>query len=256
MPEISPEITSEITEDSLLNGRVRLLQPDGGYRAAIDPVLLAASVPVGAGTRVLDVGVGTGAALLCLLARWAEADGTGLEVRNDHAALATRSIAVNGWQARARIVVGDLTARPAPLEANTFDHVLTNPPYHGPGTRPPHPGRAGAHMESVPLADWLAFCLRMLRSRGSLCVIHRADRLDAILAALYGKAGAVEIIPLWPKAGQPARRVIVRALKGAKSPAVLHPGLVLHHPDGTYTEVAKAVLRDGASLDPDPAAGR
>jgi len=111
-------------------------------------------------------------------------------------------------------------------------------------------------MESVPLADWLAFCLRMLRSRGSLCVIHRADRLDAILAALHGKAGAVEVIPLWPKAGQPARRVIVRALKGAKSPAILHPGLVLHHMDGTYTDAAQAVLRDGASLDPDPAAGR
>jgi tRNA1(Val) A37 N6-methylase TrmN6 len=247
----------EISEDTLIDGRVRLLQPSaGGYRAAIDPVLLAAAVPVGPGARVLDVGAGTGAALLCLLARWAEADVTGLEVLPDHADLATQSIDLNGWSARGRVVVGDVTARPAPLPPNSFDAVLTNPPFHGPGTRPPHAGRDSAHMEAVPLADWLGFCLRMAKPRGSLTVIHRADRLDAILAALHGKAGAVEVIPLWPKAGQPAKRVIVRALKGARTPAVLHPGMVLHRDDGTYTAAADAVLRGGAALDPAAVAGR
>lgn len=245
----------EAAEDTLLGGRVRLLQPGGGgYRAAIDPVLLAAAVPARDGEAVLDVGVGTGAALLCLMARCPGVAATGLELAPEHAALAERSLALNGW--RGRIVTGDLRARPAPVEGNAFDHVLTNPPYHGPGTRPPDDHRAGAHMEEVPLADWLGFCLRMLRPKGVLTLIHRADRLDGILAALAGKAGAVEVIPLWPKAGQAAKRVIVRARKGARTPAVLHPGLVLHGSDGAFTAEAQAILRDGAALDPEGRGGR
>ncbi|MGC2855791.1 tRNA1(Val) (adenine(37)-N6)-methyltransferase [Novispirillum sp. DQ9] len=245
----------EVVEHGLLGGRVRLLQPaGGGYRAAIDPVLLAAAMPAQAGARLLDVGVGTGAALLCLLARCPQVEATGLELLPEHADLATRSLALNGWTAR--IVLGDLRARPAPVGGNAFDMVMTNPPFHGPGTRPPHAGRAGAHMEDVPLAEWLDFCLRRLRPRGVLGVIHRADRLDDILAALAGKAGAVEVIPLWPKAGQPAKRVIVRARKGARGPAVLHPGVVLHEADGTYTPQAQAILRDGAALDLSGGGGR
>lgn len=245
----------EAVEHTLLGGRVRLLQPaGGGYRAAIDPVLLAAAVPARAGQAVLDVGVGTGAALLCLLARCPGVVATGLELRPDHAALAGRSLALNGWSAR--IVVGDVQGRPAPVEGNAFDHVLTNPPFHGPGTRPPHDGRAGAHMEEVPLAEWLGFCLRCLKPRGMLTVIHRADRLGDILAALRGKAGAVEVLPLWPKAGQAAKRVIVRACKGAKSPLTVHPGMVLHGDDGAFTAGAQAVLRDGAALDLPPGGGR
>lgn len=245
-------MSEAIGENALLGGRVRLLQPADGYRVAIDPVLLAAAVPMDGGrATVLDVGAGTGAALLCLLARCPGAHGTGLELRADHAAMAEQSVALNGWTDRARIVVGDLRDRAIPVAPNSFDHVLTNPPFHGPGTRPGHDGRAAAHMEDVPLADWLGYCLRMLRPRGSLTLIHRADRLDAILAALHPKVGAVEVIPLWPRAGQAARRVIVRARKGARSPAGLHPGLVLHEADGSYTPAADAVLRDPRALLPE-----
>lgn len=236
----------EPQETPLLGGRVRLLQPTEGYRAAIDPVLLAAAVPDGRWTTALDVGVGTGAALLCLRARLGPRAITGLELLPDHADLAERALALNGFDDCA-IVRGDLRDRP--LAGRSFDQVLTNPPFHGPGTASPHAGRATAHMEEMPLEDWLDACLRLLVPRGGLTVIHRADRLDAILAALHGRAGAVEIIPLWPKAGLAAKRVIVRARKGLKSPATLLPGLVLHAADGGYTAAAEAVLRDGASLD-------
>lgn len=239
---------SEVTENTLLGGRVRLLQPARGYRAAVDPVVLAAAVPVARG-RVLDVGAGTGAALLCLLARVPGVTATGLEVVADHAGLARRSLALNGWAARAEVVTGDLRDRPAPVPANSFDHVLTNPPFHGPGTRPPDAGRARAHMEAVPLDTWLGFCLRMLKPRGGLTLIHRADRLDEILAALWGRAGAVEVIPIAARAGRPAKRVIVRARKGRRSPAILHAPFVLHGDGGGYTAAAEAVLRHGAGLD-------
>lgn len=233
---------------TLLGGRVQFLQPDHGYRAALDPVLLAAAVPAGPWKVGLDVGAGTGAAMLCVLARCPDKHVIGLEVQDEHSHLARRSIALNRWQKHAHVVAGDIRWRPS-LTANAFDQVFSNPPFHGPGTRPPHAGRATAHMEDVPLEDWLGFCLKMLKPRGTLTVIHRADRLDELLACLFGKAGAIEVIPLWPKRGVAARRVIVRARKGMKTPMSLLPGLVLHNRDGSFTDTTEAILRQGISLD-------
>ncbi len=235
-------------ETVLLGGRVRFMQPLQGYRAAIDPVLLAAAVAGDAWKTALDVGTGTGAAMLCLLGRCPQKRVIGVELLTAHANLAQQSLHLNGMQGQGAVVVADICASP-PLAAQSFDQVLTNPPFHGPGNAPSHHDRAVAHMEAVPLEAWLAFCLRMLAPRGRLTMIHRADRVDEILACLYKKAGAVEIIPLWPRAGVAAKRVIVRARKGLKSPAIFHPGLVLHQADGSFTAQADAILRAGASLD-------
>lgn len=240
---------TEAQDTPLLNGRVRLLQPADGYRTAIDPVLLAAAAPATGWQQALDVGTGTGAVMLCLLARLGRGRVTGLENHDPHADLAERALDLNGWRGHGGIVRGDVLARPAPVEANAFDLVLTNPPYHGPGSSSPHAGRDAAHRETVPLEAWVRFCLRALKPQGTLCVIHRADRLDTLLAAVGEKAGAVEVIPLWPRLGQPAKRVLLRAVKGRKTPLTLHAGLVLHEADGGYTMAAEKVLRQGLSLD-------
>ncbi|GAA0580938.1 tRNA1(Val) (adenine(37)-N6)-methyltransferase [Caenispirillum bisanense] len=238
-----------LTEDRLLGGRVRLLQPRDGYRAAVDPVLLAAACPARPGQSVLDMGIGTGAASLALAARVTDLQLIGLEWRPETAQLARRNMALN--DIAAAIAVGD--AKRPPLPPESVDHVLTNPPFASGGTLPPDPGRASAHVEgATDLADWLKGCLRCLRPRGWLTLIHRADRLDDVLAGLHRQCGAVTVIPLWPRAGEPARRVIVRARKGVRSPAVLQPGLVLHAADTKYTAAAEAVLRDAAPLFPDP----
>lgn len=240
---------TEVQETPLLDGRVRLLQPADGYRTAIDPVLLAAAAPATGWEQALDVGAGTGAVMLCLLARLGRGRVMGLERYDPHADLAEEAIALNGWRGHGGIVRGDVLARPAPVEANAYDLVLSNPPYHGPGSSSPHAGRDVAHREEVPLDAWVRFCLRALKPRGTLCLIHRADRLDGLLAALADKAGAVEVIPLWPRQGEAAKRVIVRAVKGRKTPMILHAGLVLHDGDGGYTMAAEKVLRQGLSLD-------
>jgi tRNA1(Val) A37 N6-methylase TrmN6 len=241
---------SKISEDALLDGRVRLLQPAKGYRVAVDPVLLAAAVAAKPGQRALDLGAGSGAAALCLLARCAGVRVLGLELDPDMAALARRSAALNGVEERFQIDTGD-AARPAKGERDAFDHVLMNPPYleQGRDDAPPGAGRTQAHMEGeAGLQDWIKGALARLKDQGWLTLIHRADRLDAILAALHGRFGSVEIIPLWPKAGRPASRVIVRARKGAKGRASLLPGLVLHREDGAYTEAAEAILRHAKAL--------
>lgn len=238
-----------LREDALLNGRVRLCQPVRGYRAAIDPVLLAAAVPAAAGQTVLDLGTGVGAAALCLLARVPALTLVGLDRDPAAIALARHNAALNAVPERFLALVGDVAA--APLRPAGVDQVMANPPYLPPGRgrRSPDPARARANVEdSAALADWIAAGLRLVRPRGAVTVIHRADRLDALLASLHGRAGAIEVCPVWPRAGQAARRVLLRARPGRRTPLRLAPGLVLHDAGGGFTPAAAAVLREGESL--------
>lgn len=239
------------TDDTLLGGRIRLRQPQDGYRVAIDPVLLAAAVPAAAGETVLDVGTGTGAALLCLAGRVPGTRLVGLERQDELAALAEVNVTENGFADRARIVTGDLRQDDS-FAPESFDHVMANPPFtpQGDGTVSPKATKSAAHQEDgAGLGDWLDVCLRLVRPKGSVTIIHRPERIAALLAGLNGRAGAVVIFPLWPKAGRPARRVIVCARKGIRTPARIDAGLVLHDADGAFTAAAEAVLTGGAALD-------
>ncbi len=253
-----------ITEDGLLEGRVKLCQPKKGYRVAIDSVFLAAAVPAIAGERVLDVGAGTGAASLCLAWRVPRCRVSGIEVQPDMARLASHNIGLNGFTGRVDVMTGDLTRPPMRLAPGSFDHVMANPPYIESGRANPSPdrGRAGANVEGAAsaggqraaggggLGDWVRFCLAMVRRKGTLTVVHRADRLDALLAELHGRAGDIVVYPLWPGySGKPAKRVLVRAVAGAFGPMRLATGMVLHEEDGSFTARAEAVLRRGEGLE-------
>ncbi|HYB09692.1 MAG TPA: methyltransferase [Alphaproteobacteria bacterium] len=241
------------TEDGLLGGGVRLIQQASGYRVAIDPVLLAAAVPAAAGDHVLDAGAGVAAAALCLAARVAGARVSGLESQRSLVRLANENAGLNGMTDRVTVMEGDLLRPPPRLAPGSFDHVMANPPYLEPARAsiPADPGKAAANVEGAAgLGAWIAFCLTMVKDKGSVTIIHRADRLDALLAALHRKSGEIVVFPLWPMAdGRPAKRVIVRARKGVASPTRLAAGLVLHGADGAYTPAAEAVLRQGAPLD-------
>lgn len=241
-----------ISEDALLDGRVRLLQPRQGYRVAIDPVILAATVEAEAGEAILDVGSGVGAAALSLAVRVPGCRVVGIEVQRELAVLASRNVQLNRLEGRVETIIADIARRMPPrLAPGTFHHVMTNPPYLAAdeATAPPDPSKAVANMESsADLSAWLNFCLLMLRSRGSLTMIHRAERLGEILALLEGKAGEVVVFPLWPAEGKPARRVLVRARKSVASPLRLAPGLVLHEPGGGYTVAAEDILRRALAL--------
>jgi tRNA1(Val) A37 N6-methylase TrmN6 len=242
-----PEEPFATSDDRLLGGRVRLRQPLHGYRAAIDPVLLAAAVPAVEGDSVLDLGCGVGAAALCLLARLTGVRVTGLEVQPELAALARENAASNGFADRFTVVEGSLLA-PPPLVQDGYDHVMTNPPFlaEGSGTRAPVLSKATANMEEgeVDLGAWIKAAAKLLRPKGRLALIHRADRLGEVLNALGRRGlGEVRVLPLWPRAGRPAGRVIVTARKGVRTPLELLPGLVLHGEGGAYTEAAEAVLR-------------
>jgi tRNA1(Val) A37 N6-methylase TrmN6 len=244
-------VADDLTEDSLLDGRVRFAQPRTGYRVAIDPVLLAAAVPAAPGAVVLDAGASTGAAAFCLAARVTDCRIVGIEARRDLQRIASRNVAANGLAGRIDLMVGDLERPPPRLAGASFDHVMTNPPFHAPasGTVSPQAGRAAAHVEGLDLERWLAACLRMLKPGGRLTLIHRADRLHEVLAALSGRIGDLIVFPLWPTADdRPAKRVVVQGRKSAQGPLRLARGLILHEDDGRYTETAAGVLRAARPL--------
>lgn len=244
---------AEVTEDAFLGGKVTIRQPAHGYRAAMDSVLLSAAVPAISAGRVLELGCGVGTALFCYGARVPDVALTGLELDAAAADLARINAAANGFDARSEILTGDLMEGNATaLPANGFDQVFANPPYQDAASGSPSPiaDRARSNVEgTASLKDWIRAMLRLARPKGGVTLIHRADRLDDILAFLHRKTGEIEVIPLWPRAGVPAKRVIVRARKGVRGGARMHPGLVLHGPgDARYTEAASAILRDGQAL--------
>lgn len=241
----------EVSEDALLGGRVRLKQPLAGYRAAIDPVFLAAAVPASDTDTVLDIGSGAGAASLCLAARVPGCRIVGIDTQLELVRLFGDNVTLNGLADRITAMRGDLLRPPPRLSPGAFDHVIANPPFleAGAATPPQEPGKAVAHVEGeADLGAWVRFALTMVRGKGSLTFIHRADRLEGLLAPLAGKAGEIVVFPLWPGEGKSARRVLVRARKGVATPTRLSSGLVLHRPDGRYTAAADAVLRDAAPL--------
>jgi len=248
----SPEPRAENgSTDLLLGGRVSLAQPESGYRAAIDPVMLAAAVSASAGDSVLDLGCGAGAAALCLLARVPGIRVTGLDLQIDLVRRAGENARRNGVANRFLPMVGDVAKLPPRLAPASFDHVMCNPPYLKAGAARPsrNAARDTANREGAAgLAVWIAAALIMVRAKGIISVIHRADRLDDLLTALYGRAGDIAVFPLWPGHGLAAKRIIVRARKGVASPLRVAPGLVLHEPSGAYTPSADAILRDAAPL--------
>jgi tRNA1(Val) A37 N6-methylase TrmN6 len=173
-----------------------------------------------------------------------EARFVGLERDPDAAALALENIRPLG--ARADIVAGDVFDRALPL--GVFDGVFCNPPYDAPGAgRPPAPARRAARVAEQSLEAWIAALADRLTGGAALTLIHRADALGDILAALHGRLGAPAVLPIRPRAGEDASRVIVRAVKGSRAPLRLLAGLTLHDGAG-WTPEANAVLRDAAPL--------
>lgn len=254
-----PHVT-DIQETPLLGGRVICVQPAKGYRSAIDAVLMAAAVPAGEGAHVLDLGTGAGSAALCLAARVPGVRVTGLDVQAPLIDLARRGAALSGFDDRVKFVTGDVLDPPSDASGVLFDHVMLNPPYLPPDrARPPQdPVKAVATIEGAArLHDWIAAAMRLSAPKASITVVHRADRLDDLLAALSAtvsrpagrQLGGITVLPLYPDAtGKAAKRVLVQAWKGAARPLTLLPGLVLHAAGGEYTPEVEHVLREGASL--------
>jgi len=255
MPSPRPEVPSPIaatTDDSVLGGRLKLLQPAKGHRAGHDAILLAAAAPTS--KRAVDLGAGIGTAGLALLARGTAERVSLIEIDAELAELARENARRNGYGERTEVIVADIreSAR-SKSPASPADLVIINPPFNDPNRRnvSPDAGRRRAHAAADSELDpWFAAAERALETGGKLVLIHRPDAIETIFAALAGRFGAAEIIPIFPRPDAAAIRLIVRAIKGRRTPPSLRPGLVLNEPDGRPTATAEAILRDAAALDP------
>ncbi|KXJ50591.1 MAG: methyltransferase [Thalassospira sp. Nap_22] len=248
-----PDFPEErISHDFLLGGSVVLKQPVDGYRAAVDAVLLAASVSINSrrDEKILDVGAAVGTAGLCVARRLETAKVTGVELQDDLYALFCRNVMENDLAGRVTPIHGDINDGRLPLMAESFDQVISNPPYYAGGTRPSNESRAKAHQEgTADLKDWIAFCLKMVRQKGRITLVHRADHLDRIIGLLHGRAGDMTVYPIWSKSDAEAPlRVIVSARKGVASPLTLRRGIVLHDEGGAYLPQTDTLLRNPMAL--------
>ncbi|HVO04634.1 MAG TPA: methyltransferase domain-containing protein [Candidatus Cybelea sp.] len=236
--------------DRLLGGRVILRQPTEGYRVAVDAVLLAAAVDAQNGMRLLDLGCGVGSVSLCLAARLPQVEVTGLDREPTFIAFARENAALNAMSDRVTFIEGDVLNLP-PTLSERFDQVALNPPYlkAGSATVSAHPLKAAATAEGdAKLADWVACARQALKPGARLTLIHRADRLADVLAALARGFGAIRLLPIHPKRDRAAKRVLIAATQGSAEPMQLLPGLVLHADGGAFTAAAEAILRDAEPL--------
>jgi tRNA1(Val) A37 N6-methylase TrmN6 len=236
-----------VTEGGLLGNRIIYRQLAHGHRSGFEPVLLAAGVAARAGQTVLEAGTGAGAALLCLGTRVASLRGVGVEYAMPLVELANENFKINKLD-EFMAISGD--AATLPFAAQSFDHVLANPPwFHADSTASPDATRDLAHRAGADLLKrWLAELTRVVKPKGSVNLILPAAGFAEAAGTLRAhKCGAVSLLPLWPRAGVPAKMVFITAIKASRARDAVLPGLVLHDEQG-ITPAAQAILRDGAAL--------
>jgi tRNA1(Val) A37 N6-methylase TrmN6 len=252
-PPPPPQLPASLTEDGFLGGRLRILQPEKGYRAGIDAVFLSATIPCAAGESVYEAGIGTGVAALCLLSRCPAAHVTGIEIAARYAMLCEENAKRNGFGASLRVIHADLKEALRKDLASmpphgSFNHAFANPPYFedGKGTVSPHLLKAQAHVFGPDDLDlWVRVLHTMVTLRGTATFVHRPESLGKLLQVMEDRFGDLRIAPLYAREGTAASRVIVQGVKGSKAPMQLLPGLVLHDHSSQFTAEAEAILRDG-----------
>jgi tRNA1(Val) A37 N6-methylase TrmN6 len=255
-PPTSAAVPASLTDDAFLGGRLNLLQPEKGYRAGIDAVFLAATIPCNAGEHAFEAGIGAGAASLCLVARCPAIHITGLENASRYAMLCEENAKRNGYGQHIRVITADvkdglrrdLSNMP---QHGSFQHAFANPPFFEDGKVTPSPSLLKAKANAFGPDDlevWIKVMIAMVGLRGTVTLIHRPESLAKILSAMEDKLGDIRVAPLHARENTTASRIIVQGIKGSRAPLQLLPGLILHNEDNSFTEAAEAVLREGLDL--------
>lgn len=253
----TPDLVKQqtLTRDAFLGGRLVVSQPEKGFRAGLDSVLLGASVQPGA-RRLLDLGAGVGTASFVALADLPGASATLAEIDPATAAVAALNLEANRFADRARVLNLDVTARggvraSAGLPSDHFDAVIANPPFFDPaaGSAPSAARSAARHMPPEALDLWVKAAATHAAPEGEVLFIHAAQSLPVLLPAFMARFGAVTVLPLTPREGEAASRVLVRGIKGSRAPFTLLASRALHEPEGrTFRPEFDAIFRGLARL--------
>ena len=244
----------ELTEDAFLGGQLRVRQLKSGHRAGHDAVLLAAATPARPRDRVADLGAGVGVAGLAVASRVASIDLVLVEIDAALAGLARANAGTNAIHAD--VIVLDVEADAAAFAAaglapDSVDAVLMNPPFNDPARHrvSPDTARGIAHMATVTtLSKWVHAARRILKSKGALTLIWRADGIAEVLSALDHGFGSLQVLPVHGEPRAPANRILVRATKGGRAPTQIYPALMLNDEQGVPNERVQEILAGKGSL--------
>lgn len=248
-------VPASLTEDAFLDGKIRCLQPEKGYRAGIDAVFLASTIPAQAGDLIFEAGMGAGVAALCVAARNPATQIVGVEAAARYAMLCEENAKRNGFGHSVKCIHSDikealrkdLSHMP---QHGTFAHAFANPPFFEDGKVTPSPSLLKAQAHSFgpnDLETWIKVLYSMVGLRGTVTLINRPDALGKIIGLMEDKFGDIRVAPLYARTGTAASRIVVQGVKGSRAPLQLLPGLILHENDNDFTPDAEAVLREGVA---------
>lgn len=242
---------TSVTTDDFYRGRIKVIQPETGFRAGTDSLLLAAAIDAEKRGQALEIGCGAGGALLPAAFRAPGLQFTGLEIDTAMAELARRGAVANHMQDRVEIITGTAATLLQDWQ-NEYDLVFSNPPFFDPGTiQAPGLGKESAYLANIPLKDWINAMLFALRPKGTFLMVHRAAELARILAVLERQAGEMAVLPVHSYPGEEAKRVLVRARKGLRSGPMrlLEPRYLYQSKGGERTDWARGMQEEGTGID-------
>lgn len=226
--------------DDLQRNGYHIIQRTNGFCFGMDAVLLSGFASVRTGERVLDLGTGTGIILLLLEAKYEGEYYTGLEIQEDIADMARRSVLCNSLEKKINIVTGDIKEASRLFGAASFDVVTSNPPYMNDdhGLKNPDLGKAiSRHEVLCTLDDVVREASKVLKPGGRFYMVHRPRRLIEIVTVLTRyKLEPKRMKLVHPFVNKEANMVLIEAVRGGKSMIKVEAPIIVYKEPGVYTD--------------------
>lgn len=218
----------------------RIIQSPGRFCFGMDAVLLSSFAKVKAGEKALDLGTGTGILPILLEAKYEGKSYTGLEIQEESADMALRSVRYNHLEEKIHIVTGDIREAASLFGAASFHVITVNPPYMigSHGLKNENEAKYIARHEVLcTLEDVLRESASLLKGKGRFYMVHRPFRLAEILAGMSRHQLEPKRMRLvYPYADKEPNMVLVEGVKGARPRMTVEPPLIVYRQDGSYTE--------------------
>lgn len=227
----------------------QIIQSPGRFCFGMDAVLLSAFASVRKNEKALDLGTGTGILPILLAAKYPGELYTGLEIQEESARMAERSVRLNGLEERVRIVAGDIREAASIFGAASFEVITTNPPYMIGSHGLPNDREAiyiARHEVYCTIDDVLRESAKILKAKGRFYMVHRPFRLPELLA----KMSAYGLEPkrmrlVYPYVDKEPNMVLLEGLRGGKPRMQVEPPLIVYEKDGSYTGELKRLYGTG-----------
>jgi len=227
------------TTDTFFDGRIRVMQNRRGYRFSIDAVLLAYHAKPQAQQKALDLGTGCGIISLIMASRRSDLKIYAVEVQRELADLADANVHQNHLQDRITVLGMDMKLLTLKMTSGPFDLIVSNPPYHKPGSGRinPDPQRAVARHEiKASLIDVLQTTRRLLRTAGRFVTIFTAERTTDILSQMRNEQIEPKMLRMiHSNRNTDARLILIEGLKGGRPGLKIAPPLIVYAENGDYT---------------------